>query len=98
MPTATRILDANTEHVRSDRLVLRPGVGLKEGLVRYAEVGTEMASQAGYTMSANKPVIVWDLQRETRFDGPKLLHDHEVRNRVHALPNSSIYLVAEASR
>lgn len=64
----------------ADRLVLRAGIGWEEGLVGYAEVGTEMASQAGYTLSVNEPVIVWDLPLETRFDGPKLLNDHEVRS------------------
>jgi PAS domain S-box-containing protein len=35
-------------------------------------------SQAGYTLLADKPVIVEDLRTETRFCAPPLLHDHGV--------------------
>ncbi|MCK5091730.1 MAG: GAF domain-containing protein, partial [Gammaproteobacteria bacterium] len=59
-------------------LVLRAGVGWKEGLVGQAIVGTGMDSQAGYTLACQDPVIVEDLRQETRFTGPQLLHDHGV--------------------
>jgi PAS domain S-box-containing protein len=63
-----------------DRLALRlvSGVGWQPGLVRHAVVGSELASQAGYTLAGNQPVIVEDLRTETRFSGPALLHDHGV--------------------
>ncbi|GJL68610.1 MAG: hypothetical protein NPIRA06_12450 [Nitrospirales bacterium] len=59
-------------------LLLRAGVGWKEGLVGHAVVGTERNSQAGYTLISQKPVVVEDLSRENRFSGPSLLIDHQV--------------------
>lgn len=57
-------------------LILRAGVGWKEGLVGHATVGAGTDSQAGYTLQLGEPVIVDDLGTETRFSGPPLLHDH----------------------
>lgn len=59
-------------------LRLRAGVGWKAGLVGRAMVGSETASQAGYTLMSGSPVIVEDFARETRFSGPPLLRDHNV--------------------
>ncbi|WP_168219818.1 sensor histidine kinase [Pseudotabrizicola formosa] len=62
----------------ADHLVLRSGIGWREGLVGHGKVGIERESQAGYTLIADGPVLVTDLRSETRFDGPQLLHDHGV--------------------
>ena len=59
-------------------LLLRAGVGWKEGYVGHATVGTETNSQAGYTLFSSRPVVVEDLRTEKRFTGPPLLHDHGV--------------------
>jgi PAS domain S-box-containing protein len=59
-------------------LLLRAGVGWKEGCVGSARVGAGTDSQAGYTLLSDEPVIVGDLRTETRFTGPALLHDHGV--------------------
>ena len=59
-------------------LLLRAGVGWREGLVGQATVGAAADSQAGYTLLSNEPVIVEDLRAETRFRGPALLLDHGV--------------------
>ncbi len=59
-------------------LLLRAGVGWKEGLVGQGTVGTDGDSQAGYTLQASEPVVVEDLRCEARFSGPALLHDHGV--------------------
>ncbi|MEE8202070.1 MAG: PAS domain S-box protein [Candidatus Acidoferrales bacterium] len=59
-------------------LLLRAGVGWKEGLVGQATVGADTDSQAGYTLLSREPVIVEDLRTETRFSGPPLLHEHGV--------------------
>jgi PAS domain S-box-containing protein len=71
---------AKVLELRPDRgeLLLRSGVGWQDGLVGKATVGTELASQAGYTLSVNGPVVVGDLATETRFSGPALLHEHGV--------------------
>lgn len=60
------------------RLLLRAGVGWREGLVGHGTVGAGTDSQAGFTLLAQEPVIVSDLRAETRFSGPPLLHDHGV--------------------
>ncbi|MBI1831293.1 MAG: PAS domain S-box protein, partial [Planctomycetes bacterium] len=59
-------------------LVLRAGVGWDAGLVGQATVGADRDSQAGYTVLVNAPVIVADLNTETRFTGPALLTNHGV--------------------
>jgi len=59
-------------------LLLRAGVGWKNGFVGVATVNAGAESQAGYTLLSNAPVIVEDLQAETRFSGPPLLRDHGV--------------------
>jgi PAS domain S-box-containing protein len=59
-------------------LLLRAGVGWKEGLVGHGTVSASTESQAGYTLLFDKPVIVEDLRKEKRFSGPHLLHEHGV--------------------
>jgi len=64
----------------ADHLKLVAGVGWQGGLVGVADVGTEKASQEGYTLLSSSPVVVDDLRTETRFSGPALLHQHNVRS------------------
>ncbi len=59
-------------------LLLRSGIGWSEGLVGKATVGTDLDSQAGYTLISNEPVVVEDLTTETRFSGSPLLKDRGV--------------------
>ena len=59
-------------------LLLRAGFGWKEGLVGQEKVSAGTQSQAGYSLLSNQPVIVEDLQTETRFIGPLLLREHGV--------------------
>ncbi|WP_435146023.1 PAS domain-containing protein [Halobaculum sp. P14] len=61
-----------------NELVLRHGVGWRDGVVGGATVPTDRDSQAGYTLAAEAPVIVDDLAAEPRFSGPDLLTDHDV--------------------
>jgi PAS domain S-box-containing protein len=61
-----------------DAVLLRAGVGWKDGLVGSATVSIGIESQAGYTLLSREPVVVKDLRQETRFNGPPLLHDHGV--------------------
>ncbi len=61
-----------------ESLLLKSGIGWKEGLVGAAKVSTGIESQAGYTLLYNDPVIVEDLGSETRFHGPDLLIEHKV--------------------
>ncbi len=59
-------------------MVLRAGVGWQDGLVGQAIISSDQASQAGYTLLAQEPVVVEDLRTERRFSGPALLTEHGV--------------------
>ncbi|MEZ4728120.1 MAG: PAS domain S-box protein [Caldilineaceae bacterium] len=63
-------------------LLLKAGVGWREGLVGHTIVPADTTSQAGYTLQSHAPVIVRDLQTETRFHSPALLTEHEVRSGI----------------
>lgn len=63
-------------------VLLVSGVGWRPGLVGVAEVGTEMSSQAGYTLSQGGTVVVENLDSETRFSGPELLTSHGVKSGI----------------
>jgi PAS domain S-box-containing protein len=54
------------------------GVGWNEGYVGCATVGVGSKSQGGYTLLSKEPVIVEDLQAETRFVCPPSLLDHKI--------------------
>jgi GAF domain-containing protein/DNA-binding CsgD family transcriptional regulator len=79
------------EHVKvlevmpdGDALLLRAGVGWKEGRVGHATVGTNLESQAGYTLISDAPVVSEDLREEIRFKGAPLLHEHGITSGVTA--------------
>ncbi len=61
-----------------DALLLRAGVGWKEGLVGRTTFGVGPDSQAGYTLVSRDSVLVEDLREEKRFSGTPLLHEHGV--------------------
>lgn len=61
-----------------NRFFLKAGVGWREGLVGKAMISAGLQSQAGYTLLSSRPIIVEDLRTETRFQGSRLLLDHEV--------------------
>ncbi|MGR3301292.1 MAG: ATP-binding protein [Candidatus Scalindua sp.] len=61
-----------------DEMLLRAGVGWKDGLVGNATVHTGLDSQAGYTLNSKKPVVVEDINTETRFSVSQLLLEHNV--------------------
>lgn len=59
-------------------LLLRAGVGWPEGSVGSATLPAGRGSQAGYAMLSRGPVVVPDLQSETRFVTAPLLHERGV--------------------
>ncbi|WP_248515265.1 bacterio-opsin activator domain-containing protein [Salinarchaeum laminariae] len=70
-------------HSDANRLRLREGVGWADGLVGEATVSAvEDDSQAAHTLGTEAPVIVEDLTTESRFSGPDLLRDHDVRSGI----------------
>ncbi|QLG60957.1 PAS domain-containing sensor histidine kinase [Halorarum salinum] len=66
------------ERRADDELLVRSGVGLREGVVGEATVEVDPDSQAGFTLDSTTPVVVEDLATESRFDGPALPTDHDV--------------------
>ncbi len=63
-------------------LLLRAGVGWREGSVGVAHETTGRHSHAGYALAAGGPVIVTDFKTETRFESPALLRDHGINSGV----------------
>jgi DNA-binding NarL/FixJ family response regulator/signal transduction histidine kinase len=59
-------------------LLLRAGVGWREGLVGEARESAGEGSEAGYTLRSEEPVIMEDLSTEERFATAPLLEEHGV--------------------
>ncbi len=75
-----KVLDLDAQ---ADELFLRAGVGWNDGVVGSATVSAiENESQASYTLSTEAAVVVENLETETRFSGPDLLRDHDVRSGI----------------
>ena len=75
-----KVLDLD-EH--REELLLRQGVGWEDGIVGRATVSAHEAdSQAAYTLANNHPIVVADLETESRFSGPELLTNHDVSSGV----------------
>ncbi|WP_390201258.1 PAS domain S-box protein [Haladaptatus sp. GCM10026878] len=77
-------LDATAEH-----LLLRQGVGWRDGIVGTATVSSvEAESQASYTLLSEGPVIVTDLENDTRLSGPELLTSHGITSGISTIIGS----------
>ena len=64
-------------------LVLRAGKGWNSSvLVDETTVPIDRDSQAGYTLMRSEPVIVENLGSDIRFNGPRLLTDHDVASGI----------------
>ena len=59
-----------------DLLILRAGVGLREGCLGRVSVTPGPEAQAGHTLHAGAPVVVEDLRTETRFQPAAILLEH----------------------
>ena len=57
---------------------IRAGVGWQPDLVGQVIIDASPTTQAGYTLHCRQPVVVEDLQHETRFQGSSLLHNHNI--------------------
>lgn len=65
-------------------LLLRAGVGWREGLVGQTTIEAEH-SQAGYLLRHNEPIVVEDFRNETRFQMSWLLREHPVVSGIRAV-------------
>jgi signal transduction histidine kinase/HAMP domain-containing protein/ActR/RegA family two-component response regulator len=59
-------------------LLLKTGVGWREGLVGQLTVSADRSTQAGFTLAVGEPVVVEYLPAEARFDSSPLLKEHGV--------------------
>jgi signal transduction histidine kinase/CheY-like chemotaxis protein/HAMP domain-containing protein len=59
-------------------LLLKTGVGWKEGLVGQLTVSADRNTQAGFTLAVGEPVVVEHLPTEPRFGSSPLLKEHGV--------------------
>ncbi|MBI3802138.1 MAG: EAL domain-containing protein [Nitrospirae bacterium] len=66
-------------------LLLRAGVGWREGLVGQRKLDLWKGSQAAYTLQSSGPVVMEDVQTETRFKVSPLLSEHHIVSGVSVL-------------
>ncbi|MBC8550521.1 MAG: PAS domain S-box protein [Candidatus Brocadiales bacterium] len=59
-------------------MLLLASVGWAKDLIRHTKIETGLDTQEWYTLNSSKPVIVNDLNTETRFSDTQLLHDHKI--------------------
>jgi PAS domain S-box-containing protein len=62
----------------SNDMLILACVGWAEDLVEHTKIQTELDTQEAYTLNSSKPVIVNDLNTETRFSNTQLLQDHNI--------------------
>jgi two-component sensor histidine kinase len=68
-----------------DRLLVRAGVGWKEGVVGVETLGADHDSPAGYALQTCAPVYSLDTAIETRFSIPPVLLEHGVASMVNVI-------------
>ena len=61
-----------------EELLLRAGVGWRDGLVGRHTVPTDIGTPAGLILRSDTPIVVPDLRQETRFMRPPSLVEHGV--------------------
>jgi PAS domain S-box-containing protein len=59
-------------------LVMRAGVGWPDALVGKAVAQRDLHSQAGYALISREPVVVTNLDEETRFEPAALMHEQNL--------------------
>jgi PAS domain S-box-containing protein len=69
------------QYVADDHcFVMSAGSGWSESMPTPVTVPADADSQAGYTLLSGSPVVVADLEHETRFHAPALLSKHAVKS------------------
>ena len=66
-------------------LLIRAGVGWRNGIVGKAMLGADLESPAGYAFQTGSPVISNQLENEERFRTPLLMAEHGVRRAINVL-------------
>lgn len=66
-------------------LLVRAGVGWREGVVGHAELEADTGSPAGFALQTGLPVISNNLSAETRFRTPQLLVEHGIERAMNVI-------------
>ena len=69
-------------------LLVRAGVGWREGVVGHARLGTDTHSPAGYALATGQPVISNQLSEDGRFRTPELLREHGIHRAMNVVIRS----------
>ncbi|GAA3720865.1 histidine kinase dimerization/phosphoacceptor domain -containing protein [Sphingomonas cynarae] len=69
----------------SGRLLVRTGVGWRDGVVGQIEMGADTGSPAGFAYQTGQAVISNHLGDETRFRTPGFMADHGIRRAINVL-------------
>jgi len=64
----------------SDRFILRAGVGWQEGVIGRETTPGGLESLNGFALNGGTPVVVDDLEHDTRFTVPEILRSHGARS------------------
>ncbi len=74
------------EHCEDDDVLLvRNGVGWRDGVVGSTEMRADLGSPAGYAYHTGEAVISNHLENETRFRTPGFMADHHIRRAINVL-------------
>lgn len=73
-------------------LLVRAGVGWREGIVGKVKIAAGLDSAAGFTLQTSKPTLANDLQIEDRFRIPKFLEEHGVKSAINVLIKSGDFI------
>ena len=66
-------------------LLLRNGVGWREGVVGRVALGVDLASPAGFALQTKMPVVSNHLSEEARFRTPAVLAEHGIHRAINVI-------------
>ncbi len=72
----------------NQELLVRAGVGWRDGVVGHTRLGADTLSPAGYALVSGEPVISNQLLNEPRFRTPDLLLEHGIRRAMNVVIRS----------
>lgn len=71
-----------------NQLLVRTGVGWRDGVVGHEKLDAGTLSPAGYALHSGQPVISNQLSEETRFRTPPLLLEHGIEGAINVIISS----------
>jgi PAS domain S-box-containing protein len=68
-----------------DQLLVRAGVGWRDGIVGQYRTGADLTSPSGHALRTDEPVISNHLTAESRFRTPQVLMEHGIRRAINVV-------------